>query len=73
MSSNEQTIGAERQTPPSGAATDELLDAEPEDQIARLRQSRCRWTSGRLGSDNHVASPELLCACWRASAHTSSR
>jgi hypothetical protein len=38
MSSDEQTISAERQTPPSGAAMDELLDAGPEDQIARLRR-----------------------------------
>jgi hypothetical protein len=38
MSSYEQTIGAERQTPPGGAAIDEQLDAGPEDQIARLRR-----------------------------------
>jgi hypothetical protein len=38
MSSDEQTIGAERQTLPGGAATDEQLDAGPEDQIARLRR-----------------------------------
>jgi len=38
MSSDEQTIGAERQTPPGGAAADERLSAGPEDQIARLRR-----------------------------------
>jgi hypothetical protein len=38
MSSDEQAIGAERQTPPGDVATDEQLDAGPEDQIARLRR-----------------------------------
>ncbi|HEX3271807.1 MAG TPA: hypothetical protein VHR15_14250 [Ktedonobacterales bacterium] len=38
MSSNEQTIGADRQTPPSGAAMNEQLDVGPEDQLARLRR-----------------------------------
>src|SRR5262245_24534928 len=38
MSSDEQTIGAERQTLPGVAATDEQLAVGPEDQIARLRR-----------------------------------
>ncbi|HEY7022423.1 MAG TPA: hypothetical protein VH349_14995 [Ktedonobacterales bacterium] len=38
MSSDEQTIGAERQASPGGAATYEQLDAGPEDQFARLRR-----------------------------------
>jgi len=38
MSSDEQIIGAERQTPSAGAAADEQLAVGPEDQIARLRR-----------------------------------
>jgi hypothetical protein len=38
MSSDEQTIGAKRQTPPGDAAADEQPAVGPEDQIARLRR-----------------------------------
>jgi hypothetical protein len=49
MSSDEQTIGAERQTPLGGAATKEQLDAEPEDQIARLRRVALPLDQRKIG------------------------
>ena len=72
MSSDEQTIGAERQTPPSGAATDELLDAGPEDQIARLRRVALP-DQRKVGQRQSRGVAGALCACWRAPAPTSSR
>jgi hypothetical protein len=49
MSSDEQTIGAERQTLPGGAVMDEQLDAGPEDQIARLRRVALPLDQRKIG------------------------